>query len=65
VLLASTITGRDGRGHPPPFHSTPNRSVPRFLLPPSRNAGRNELLEQENEILRQATAYFARDVLPK
>ena len=26
---------------------------------------RNELLEQENEILRRATAYFARDVLPK
>jgi transposase len=26
---------------------------------------RNKLLEQENEILRRATAYFARDVLPK
>ena len=26
---------------------------------------RNRLLEQENEILRRATAYFARDVLPK
>ena len=26
---------------------------------------RNNLLEQENEILRRATAYFARDVLPK
>jgi transposase len=26
---------------------------------------RNMLLEQENEILRRATAYFARDVLPK
>jgi transposase len=26
---------------------------------------RNQLLEQENEILRRATAYFARDVLPK
>src|SRR3712207_7851805 len=25
---------------------------------------RNKLLEQENEILRRATAYFARDVLP-
>ena len=25
----------------------------------------NKLLEQENEILRRATAYFARDVLPK
>jgi transposase len=26
---------------------------------------RNKLLEQENEILSRATAYFARDVLPK
>ena len=26
---------------------------------------RNRQLEQENEILRRATAYFARDVLPK
>ena len=26
---------------------------------------RNKLLEQENEIRRRATAYFARDVLPK
>ena len=26
---------------------------------------RNKLLEQENEILRRATAYFARDVLSK
>jgi transposase len=26
---------------------------------------RTELLEQENEILRRATAYFARDVLPE
>lgn len=26
---------------------------------------RNKLLAQENEILRRATAYFARDVLPK
>ena len=26
---------------------------------------RNKQLEQENEILRRATAYFARDVLPK
>ncbi len=26
---------------------------------------RNKLLEQENEILRRATAYFARDTLPK
>ncbi len=26
---------------------------------------RSKLLEQENEILRRATAYFARDVLPK
>jgi transposase len=26
---------------------------------------RNKLLEQENEVLRRATAYFARDVLPK
>jgi transposase len=26
---------------------------------------RNKLLEQENEILRRATAYFARDVLPE
>ena len=26
---------------------------------------RNKLLEQENEILRRAAAYFARDVLPK
>jgi transposase len=26
---------------------------------------RNKLLEQENEILRRATAYFARDLLPK
>ena len=26
---------------------------------------RNKLLEQENEILRRATAYFARDVFPK
>jgi transposase len=26
---------------------------------------RNKLLEQENEILRRSTAYFARDVLPK
>ena len=26
---------------------------------------RNKLLEQENEILCRATAYFARDVLPK
>ena len=26
---------------------------------------RNKLLEQENEILRRATAYFASDVLPK
>jgi transposase len=26
---------------------------------------RNKLLEEENEILRRATAYFARDVLPK
>lgn len=26
---------------------------------------RNKLLEQENEIMRRATAYFARDVLPK
>ncbi len=26
---------------------------------------RNRTLEQENEILRRATAYFARDVLPK
>ena len=26
---------------------------------------RNKLLEQENEILRRATAYFARDALPK
>jgi transposase len=26
---------------------------------------RNKLLERENEILRRATAYFARDVLPK
>ena len=26
---------------------------------------RAKLLEQENEILRRATAYFARDVLPK
>ena len=26
---------------------------------------RNKLLEQENKILRRATAYFARDVLPK
>jgi transposase-like protein len=25
---------------------------------------RNKLLEQENEILRRATAYFARDVSP-
>lgn len=25
----------------------------------------NRLLEQENEVLRRATAYFARDVLPK
>jgi transposase len=26
---------------------------------------RNKELEQENEILRRATAYFARDALPK
>ena len=26
---------------------------------------KTKLLEQENEILRRATAYFARDVLPK
>ena len=26
---------------------------------------RNKLLEQENEILRRATAYFARDFLPQ
>jgi transposase len=26
---------------------------------------RNKLLEQENEMLRRATDYFARDVLPK
>jgi transposase len=26
---------------------------------------RNKLLEQENEILRRGTAYFARDVLPR
>jgi len=26
---------------------------------------RNRLLEQENEILRRAAAYFSRDVLPK
>jgi transposase len=26
---------------------------------------RNKLLEQENEVLRRATAYFARDVLPE
>ena len=26
---------------------------------------RTKQLEQENEILRRATAYFARDVLPK
>jgi transposase len=26
---------------------------------------RNKLLEQQNEILRRATAYFARDVLPQ
>jgi transposase len=26
---------------------------------------RTKLLEQENEILRRATAYFARDTLPK
>jgi transposase len=26
---------------------------------------RNQLLEQENLVLRRATAYFARDVLPK
>ena len=26
---------------------------------------RNKTLEQENEILRRATAYFARDTLPK
>jgi transposase len=30
-----------------------------------RERRRNELLEQENEILRRATAYFARDVLPR
>ena len=26
---------------------------------------RNKLLEQENEVLRRATAYFARETLPK
>jgi len=26
---------------------------------------RNKLLEQENKVLRRATAYFARDTLPK
>lgn len=44
---------------PQPRASAPDEAAMRELLK------RNKQLEQENEILRRATAYFARDTLPK
>jgi transposase len=64
----------DGLGDRPGGHRADGSSV---TTPPSPAAAatadqrlrelekRNKQLEQENEVLRRATAYFARDVLPK
>ena len=52
-LAPPTSRSREGAGQPD--ESAELRELRR----------RNKLLEQENEILRRATAYFARDVLPK
>ena len=49
-------------GIAPPASGDRGKDTDAELREPRR---RNKLLEQENEILRRATAYFARDVLPK
>jgi transposase len=49
----------DGLTGQQPRASGPDEAAMRELLK------RNKQLEQENEILRRATAYFARDTLPK
>jgi transposase len=56
LVIADREEGLTG---PQPQASGPDEAAMRELLK------RNKQLEQENEILRRATAYFARDALPK
>src|SRR3954452_9056741 len=63
----------DGLGDRPGRRHSTGRSTPNPTLAETASAEerlralekRNRQLEQENEVLRRATAYFARDVLPK
>ena len=61
---------QDGLGDRPGGQSSTGRPVSPVEAAPAEERlkaleKRNRQLEQENEVLRRATAYFARDVLPK
>ena len=65
---------QDGLGDRPGGHRSDGSSVAASVTPAAAAAAdqrlrelekRNKQLELENEVLRRATAYFARDVLPK